>query len=345
MAWAVPENSKSEVDRAGRILVTPESTFDQVQHALSVVNNWRSSHSFPLNTFQVTLRARARQLDSEALIAQRIKRMSSIEAKLSRFPTMKASQMQDIGGCRAVMRNVSLVREMVTSYEKSSIKHKLLRHDDYLTNPKESGYRGVHLIYRYYSDRSNDYNGLLIEVQLRSLLQHAWATAVETVGTFLKQSLKSSQGHEEWLRFFVVMSSVLALREKTNVVPGTSPSRKELIKELRKLARTLDVQRRLQAYGDTLRALEDPSVAHAQYFLMALDPRADTITIRGYTKSELDKATSQYLSVEKSLDESSGAEAVLVSVDSIAALKRAYPNYFLDTRAFLVAVQQALKSS
>lgn len=343
MAWAVPENSKSEVDRAGRALVAENSTPDQVQQALLILNNWRSSHSFPLNTFQVTLRARARQLDGEALIAQRIKRMSSIEAKLARFPTMKASQMQDIGGCRAVMRNVTLVRDMVVSYEKSSIKHKLLRYDDYLTNPKSSSYRGVHLIYRYYSDRSDDYNGLLIEVQLRSLLQHAWATAVETVGTFLKQSLKSSQGHEEWLRFFVVMSSLLALRERTNTVPGSPTGRAELIRELKKLADDLDVQRRLQAYGDTLRALEDPSVAHAQYFLMVLDPRADTITIRGFIKNELDQATAQYLAIEKSLDESTGAEAVLVSVDSIAALKRAYPNYFLDTRAFLAAVQQALR--
>ena len=43
-----------------------------------------------------------------------------------------------------------------------------------------SGYRGVHLIYRYNSDRKTEYNTLLIEMQLRSQLQHAWATAVET---------------------------------------------------------------------------------------------------------------------------------------------------------------------
>lgn len=343
MAWTVPENSKSEVDRAGKILVSDTSTREQLDQALYVINNWRASHSFPLNTFQVSLRAKARRIDTHSLVAQRIKRMSSIELKLERFPTMKVSQMQDIGGCRAVLRSNSQVRELQRAYLQSAIKHKVLRVDDYIANPKNSGYRGIHLIYRYYSDRSKIYNGLLIEMQMRSVLQHAWATAVETVGTFLKQSLKSSQGHDEWLRFFIVMSSAIALREKSPTAPGTSTTAGEIKSELRKLAKSLDVRRRLQAYGDTLKALDETSVADGQYFLMALDPVADTVTIRSYRRADLGRASRDYLSIEKTLDEKTGAEAVLVSVDSISALKKAYPNYFLDTRAFLAAVEQALK--
>jgi hypothetical protein len=343
MAWAVPEHSKKAVDRAGAAIVDPFTGAAELQDALAVINNWRASHSFPLNTFQVGLRRRARTLDHNALIAQRIKRLSSIEAKLTRFPTMKVSQMQDIGGCRAVMRNVGLVRKMVTAYQASSVKHKLMRVDDYLAAPQPSGYRGIHLIYRYYSDRSDIYNGLLIEIQIRSLLQHAWATAVETVGTFLKQSLKASQGHEDWLRFFVVMSSALALREGTTPAPGTAPTKSAVQAELRKLAKELDVKRRLQAYGDTLMALGDTDTADGHYFLMALEPQLDTITIRAFAKDQLDGATKEYLRVERSLDEAAGAEAVLVSVESITALKRAYPNYFLDTRAFLEALDAALR--
>ncbi|WP_457767666.1 RelA/SpoT domain-containing protein [Cyanobium sp. ULC082] len=75
---------------------------------------------------------------------------------------------------------------------RGALKHKLLRVDNYQAEPKPSGYRGIHLIYRYRSNKSETYNGLLLEVQIRSPLQHAWATAVETVGTFLKQSLKGT---------------------------------------------------------------------------------------------------------------------------------------------------------
>lgn len=85
-------------------------------------------------------------------------------------------------------------------------------------------------------------------------------------------------------------------------------------------------------------------MADAHFFLLALDPAADTITIGGFRKNELDLATATYLQVERALNAASGAEAVLVSVDSIAALKRAYPNYFLDTQAFLLAVRRALST-
>ena len=37
-----------------------------------------------------------------------------------------------------------------------------------------------------------------------------------------------------------------------------------------------------------------------------------------------------------------GSEAVLVSVESVDALRRAYPNYFLDTKVFLAAVETAI---
>ncbi len=39
-------------------------------------------------------------------------------------------------------------------------------------------------------------------MQIRTAVQHSWATAVEVVGAFTAQSLKSSQGNEKWLDFF-----------------------------------------------------------------------------------------------------------------------------------------------
>lgn len=345
MGWTTPQFSRGAVDRAGQVLSKVGASDEELYEALVVINNWRSSHSFPLNTLQVGLRKKARQIDGAALVAQRIKRLSSIEAKLRRFDKMSLSRMQDIGGARAVLGNVARVQELVELYRRSSHKHRLVGTDDYIAKPQASGYRGVHLIYRYYSDRSSTYNGLLIELQLRSQLQHAWATAVETVGTFLKQALKSSQGHAEWLRFFALMGSAIAFREHSPLVPGTPANRQQLITELRAVTAKLDVERRLRDYGAALKALEDPSASDADFFLLALDPSAGTVTIRGYRKSELERATNDYLAIERSLETSPGAEAVLVSVDSIAALQRAYPNYFLDTKAFLLALRQALSRS
>lgn len=343
MAWTVPGFSKGQVDRAGVIIANSAAPPADVQSALEILNNWRSAHSFPLNTMQMGLRRIGRNVDNEILVAQRIKRLSSIEHKLRRFTTMNMSQMQDIGGCRGVVRDIASVKQIVSDFRGSQIKHKLARVDDYIAKPQASGYRGVHLIYRYFSDHSETYNGLQIEIQVRSQLQHAWATAVETVGTFLRQALKSSQGHEEWLRFFALMGSALAYREKSPIVPGTPDNRPALTKELRRISKALGVVNRLQTYGAAMQTLEDGLGSRAHYFLLILDPAAGTTKVRGFTRAELEAASEEYLEVERSISSLSGAEAVLVSVDTIASLRRAYPNYFLDTKAFLAAVSVAIE--
>ena len=201
MAWAVPEYSRAAINAATRAWLSENTTPAEKVEALTIINNWRGIHAFPLNTFQMGLRRRGARLSSDFVVAQRIKRLSSIELKLSLRPTMKLTQMQDIGGCRTILENVSQVRDLVRSFRTSDLKHKLLTEDDYIANPKVSGYRGVHLVYSYNSDRSETYNGLKIEMQLRSQLQHAWATSVEVVGTLIDQALKSSLGDPGWLRF------------------------------------------------------------------------------------------------------------------------------------------------
>jgi hypothetical protein len=312
------------------------------------VNNWRASHAFPLNTMQVGLRERARQINPEALVAQRIKRRRSIELKLVRFPTMKLSQMQDLGGCRAILNSVNEVNSVVTLYDRSAIKHKRVDLDDYISTPKVSGYRGIHLIYRYYSDRATTYNGHKIEVQLRTTLQHAWATAVETVGTFTRQALKSSQGEQSWLRFFALMGTAIAIREDTPPVPDTPDREGPLIEELREFVEKLDVEARLSAYGTALQIHEERIVPKAVYYLLVLDT---TITgLRGepgvgvtaYEKHELEQAERDYAVIEEEIKSQPGKDAVLVSVESLASLQRAFPNYFLDTDIFRQLVRDAL---
>ena len=254
MAWTEPYFSKSQVDSAGDVLVSAEGStlveIDKYDSALVIINNWRSSHSFPLNTFKIGLLNRTAKVDPGGLVAQRIKRLSSIRLKLERFPGMKLSRMQDIAGCRSIVSSVSHVRELVGLYKKKKgLKHDLHREDDYITNPKSSGYRGFHLVYRYYSDRQETYDGLSVEIQLRSQLQHTWATAVETLGTFVQQALKSSRGEDEWLRFFALMGSAIAMRERAPLVPDTPTSKTQLRNQLRRCTKKLDVENRLRAFG------------------------------------------------------------------------------------------------
>jgi ppGpp synthetase/RelA/SpoT-type nucleotidyltranferase len=344
MDWVTPQFSRGEVDRAGQILSADwkEIDYDEYWHALDVINNWRSSHSRPLYTFRFGVRRHAERIDPNALVAQRIKRLSSIRLKLQLSQNMKLSQMQDIGGCRAVVEDVKKVSQLIERYKTSDIKHKLIGQDDYIKSPKASGYRSSHLIYKFFSDKKPTHNGLRVELQFRSQLQHAWATAVETVGTFTKQALKSSQGEEDWLRFFALMGTALATREDCPPVPNTPSNPVELKAELREYAEKLDVTQRLQAFGTALQTVEGLVIGKdANYYLLELDPSAMKVNVLGYRRNDLQRATRDYLDAEKSL--TGNSDAVLVSVESMASLRRAYPNYFLDTNRFVEAVTLALE--
>jgi hypothetical protein len=352
MAWTRLAYPRNEVNAAAKALVDYDNTqeFDieiwqRYVDALPIINNWRSSHSFPLNTFRVGLNRAADRIDSGSLTAQRIKRLSSISLKLQRFPQMKLSQMQDIGGCRAVLRAVDKVRALEQAYKNSQVKHKIDHIDDYILKPKPSGYRGIHIIWRYYSDRQDFYNGLKIEMQLRSTLQHSWATAVETVGTFLQQALKSSLGEEAWLRFFALMGTVGAIKEDTAPVPGTPTDKVQLLAEVAQYANRLDVVNRLAAFQSALRVAENPGLEKAAYFLLEIDPKNERVAVTGFKFGEFERAAARYLEVEKEITSTRNKDAVLVSVQSVAALKRAYPNYFADTEAFVQLVKETLEES
>jgi hypothetical protein len=87
MAWAIPRYSREDINRAGKVLVreskeaTPpwsDERWAAWSAAIDVINNWRSSHGYPLNTFQMNLRKSARAVDRNADIAQRTKRLVSI---------------------------------------------------------------------------------------------------------------------------------------------------------------------------------------------------------------------------------------------------------------------------
>jgi ppGpp synthetase/RelA/SpoT-type nucleotidyltranferase len=352
MPFATPEYSRNRVNAAGDALITlraerwwrSQQTIAEYYKALDVINNWRSSHSGPLLHMRMLLTNNSKSVDQNTLIAQRIKRLSSIELKLARFPTMKLSQMQDIGGCRAIVGSVSQVKAVADRVQKSRTQQIFDHKDDYIETPQRTGYRGIHLIYRFSSEKAlQSCRGLKIEMQIRSPLQHAWATAVETVGAFTRQALKSSQGEADWLRFFELMGTVVAVREDTPRVANTPTRNDELIDGVGEYGTRLDVINRLETFRQALREVEEPVIANARYFLLELDPNAGSITVTGFRSDEIMRATDRYTETEKKITDS-GGDAVLVAVDSLTALRRAYPNYFLDTRVFLDLLENTMKN-
>jgi hypothetical protein len=137
------------------------------------------------------------------------------------------------------------------------------------------------------------------------------------------------------------MGTVIALKEGTAPVPNTPIDNNGLLRELQDCATSLQVETKLSAYGSALHELTTKR-HKAHFYLLALDPGAKTITVQEYKREELSRALKDYTPTEQNIRGKPGGEAVLVSVDSMAALRSAYPNYFLDTVKFREELKSAL---
>ena len=182
--WVAPQHSNNAVRRASRTIGSGKATPEQIEAAREVLSNFRLAHAYPLNAVTVTVRQRGLELNPNAVVAERRKRLPTILDKLKRHPTMSVTTMHDLGGCRVVLDSVDEVETLVANLsDLPRSKNRVRRVYDYLRDdpgPRKSGYRGVHLVYEYGASK-REYQGLRIELQVRTRLQHAWATAVETM--------------------------------------------------------------------------------------------------------------------------------------------------------------------
>jgi ppGpp synthetase/RelA/SpoT-type nucleotidyltranferase len=332
--------TRGEVNKAGKFFRDGLSARSEVLWAAEVLGKWRAMHNYPINTFQATMRKRLQSIDRYALVAQRLKRIPSIIDKLRRFPDMELARMQDIGGLRAVVGTMRQLEALHWNYKEVLLQHELVSERDYISKPKASGYRSIHLVYRYKNPAVSNYDGLLIELQFRTRQQHAWATAVETMGTFLDYALKSSEGPDEWLKFFALTGSGFAHLEKQPLVPGfENLTTDETLKMIVQKARQLKVHEKLSGFGAAINAIHSEK-SKGTYYLLVLDPVAKTLRFQAYSKDRFNIATSDYLKAEEQIIEGSQTQAVLVATASVEALRRAYPNFFLDTHEFLNVLKE-----
>lgn len=350
---ATKKHSRTKIDRAGRDLITTTGESEVVSAALTLVNDWRSFHAFPLNSITVALKQKSRRIEESSFVVQRLKRARSIVSKLSREPSMRLTQMQDVGGCRAVFTAVDDVYALKNSYLNSRGQFEVVHIDDYIRSPKKSGYRSLHLVLKYKSKKYPQYDNILIEVQARTLTQHAWATAVETVGAVLGQALKSSEGEEAWLVYFQNASLALEYMEKpmfTTIIPQSLGT---IARNLSSLDKKLQVSKKLNSYRVALHETANQEMKKDGYFLLVLLPAQPELQIFYFSKRNADEAYKEYERYERllpfqpndpqiplfpDLANYTGAQAVLVGAESFKSLRESYPNYYLDTEYFLRSI-------
>lgn len=180
--------------------------FDEAKigEAIAIVSDYRETFSSPLNSVTMGVRSRVKTAGAEQVVSQRLKRIPTILDKLGRHPHMKLTRMHDIGGCRAILPDIATIYRVVERIGTRALKVRSIY--DYIENPKETGYRAVHVV-AVKSDR-------LVEIQLRTQPQHTWATAIERLsGQPGFRRLKDGYGPEPAVAYYKVASRWIAVQE------------------------------------------------------------------------------------------------------------------------------------
>jgi len=299
----------------------------------SVIENWRASHAYVLNTFQATLRRHVK--GNEITIAQRLKRRHTIFDKLTRQPGMRLARMHDLAGCRLIFDDEESLHRYRAKIHKSRFKHKMkneVNDYDYLSNPKNNGYRGVHDVYSYvpYKPTAENWRGLLIELQYRTKIQHAWATAVEIAGSLTGNEPKFDRGdalHQEYFRF---SSELLSRKFENRYGPIPNMTSTDILNRWEELDRQTHLTRILDGMHYSTKRFEN-----ARNLILII--RGSELEIFGFSKTTA--ALTAYNSLEQG---DSDADIVLVRSDTGEGIRSAFRNYFSDARDFVRLLGEAV---
>lgn len=330
--------TNSQLDKLGKQLKLITNTSNQGNsndEVLKTLSAWRALHIYPLNQVFKLIKKKADKIGNNAIYGQRLKRANSIIAKIQRHGT-RLSTMQDIGGCRVIFEGYKKVTALFLELDKSN-SVKLL--NNYIYSPKDDGYRSIHLAYTLHS-KTPKYDGLHIEIQLRTALQHAWATTVEIVDFAGNQKMKQGQGDEHWKRFFYLVAEEFAFLEKLPLHNSTVSSEQRK-NELNNIIIQFDIFNIIEAYTDIVDKADKLELDKSKkYILIILNIKESKVNWQAYQYFE--EAEKAYSSLEKQYITNDDVNILLLETPSLKELKKAYPNYFYDTKIFLEKIRRIL---
>jgi putative GTP pyrophosphokinase len=300
------------------------------------------------------------EYNSEIEFAQRLKRRNTIIDKLRRRTEDgnrligDVTSMQDFAGCRLIFPNMDTLnefRKFLHSSEKMRSVFHVLKHEhqdkfNYFVTPKWTGYRGIHEVFihrprphRRGEDVAKPWRNLLCEIQYRTRIQHAWATALE-ISDFLdgertKFALQETDVNPR-VAFFRLVSELLARYHESATHALLDLSIDDLREQIRALDTKLGIMGRLRA----MRAVEDlPTLKRHNVLNVVKGDSAEP-------KLEVFVFNNSVDAIKKSQELESSTEslnAVYVASERPSELRRAYTNYFNDPLDFVKLVTQALE--
>ncbi|OCH68987.1 RelA/SpoT domain-containing protein [Vibrio splendidus] len=349
--------SNNGVKKAGRRLRKKEG---DLKSATATIQQFRAAHEKPLNTIAYLVGRCCRELGIDVKPVTRLKRLDTIIDKLQRKSldgnTANATcvtNMNDIGGCRAIFLDLMTLEQAISQLQGTVEKVGRVRIkniDNYITNPKpnDCGYRSLHVIYRYDHASGKSFN---IEAQLRTRLQHLWATTVEIVdileGTKIKTHSHSTNEDKDdlqikWEELLSIMSRYIADAE--GAIELGQDDKDQFSIRLRELNDEINALGRLETFKILSEKVKSCSNNRVSHVLLVIDENA----LEQIFNAEFDnysQAISAYNALENATRSEPKINTLLISTSDIGQLSEAYPNYLGDCASFMLLLQEAMQFS
>jgi putative GTP pyrophosphokinase len=248
---------------------------------------------------------------------------------------MQLSRMDDVAGCRLIFNRVSELSAFRSKFHAARFNHKRrneIDKYDYLSRPKSTGYRGIHDVYEYdvKSSLGRGLTGLYVEIQYRTLIQHAWATAVEVIGFITESQPKFQQGDNRYEHAMALASEMLARVFEKMRGPFPDLDDKQLVSQFLALDKELQLLATLRGLNAADKAVTDNRNA------ILIFSGAQALEVRSYRDAT--EALRNLFLLERDLPDK---DIVLVRADTSDEVRLAFKNYFSDAHDFIRWVEDA----
>lgn len=315
-----PGGSKSRVNRAGANIRKRCATRGDFE----IIDEWRAAH-------RAILRNRTR--GTSIVVAQRHKRRSTIFGKLNRFPNMQLSRMDDVAGCRLIFPDTNELYKFREKFHRARFHHKRRNEVDkydYIKQSKSTGYRGVHDVYNYdvTSKAGRSLKGLMIEIQYRTNIQHAWATAVEVIGFITESQPKFQEGDMRYQKAMALTSEILARSFEDSKGPFPEMTDVDIVQEFLEIDQELGLLNMLRGLN-----IADTAVTKNRNAILIISDSGD-LEVKTYRDAT--EALRALFDLEKVTPNN---DIVLVRADTSEEVRFAFKNYFSDAHDFIGLVE------
>lgn len=313
-------------------------------------DNFREAHNIIIKLFTIELKKV--NFSKRHLTASRNKRIETIISKLCRPEKPKLDRIHDIAGTRIIFENIKSLEDYIDILENTELvnfKEKINEDKNrynYIKNPKSDGYRSIHKVFYYSSnipystlnEKSFNLENKKIELQLRTRLQHIWATTVEIYDIINKSNIKTGTHNK------LETKEGLFFKKCSLVFEGIESNDVEKIKininEIFRDKDLVEIYNRLKGIKNIKNIQLPKTLGSDEVFILITDLNKGKTTF--FTTDPIEKNDKQdtfliNASYRRLEEKNTKGEYILLllTLGDIKKLKNVYPNYFLNTNEFI----------